>query len=226
MECYDLVDQLARMLKADGDARPIGALRAFVLSALIRRPADHGLPPVRADVRVTADLDALRRAASTPGEVDGLPITAAHVRELLARVGALGLTAPEGGSLGYAITGPDGRAAGHRHPCRAGPHRQAAAALPTRPATAAARCWSRHRRPRPTNRPTGNARSSPPATGAAGSPTAGNGSGWADLDHVIPHACGGETDCANLCCLCRSHHRLKTFAPGWHFAMTPRACSP
>ena len=44
VECYDLVDQLARMLKADGDERPIGALRAFVLSALIRRPADHGLP--------------------------------------------------------------------------------------------------------------------------------------------------------------------------------------
>ncbi len=45
--------------------------------------------------------------------------------------------------------------------------------------------------------------------------------GWADLDHVIPHARGGATDCANLCCLCRSHHRLKTFAPGWRFTMTP-----
>ena len=43
---------------------------------------------------------------------------------------------------------------------------------------------------------------------------------WADLDHVVAHACGGPTDCTNLCCLCRSHHRLKTFAPGWHFAMT------
>jgi hypothetical protein len=45
--------------------------------------------------------------------------------------------------------------------------------------------------------------------------------GWADLDHVIPHAAGGQTACQNLCCLCRSHHRLKTFAPGWHFAMDP-----
>ena len=46
VECYDVVDQLAKMLKADGDHRPIGALRAHVLSLLIRRPADHGLPPV------------------------------------------------------------------------------------------------------------------------------------------------------------------------------------
>ena len=42
--CYDLIDQLARMLKADGDPRPIGQLRTAVLSLLIRRPADHGLP--------------------------------------------------------------------------------------------------------------------------------------------------------------------------------------
>ncbi len=47
------------------------------------------------------------------------------------------------------------------------------------------------------------------------------GVGWADRDHVIPHADGGPTDCANLCCLCRSHHRLKTHARGWRFAMDP-----
>jgi hypothetical protein len=43
--------------------------------------------------------------------------------------------------------------------------------------------------------------------------------GWADLDHVVPHAAGGPTDCANLCCLCRRHHRLKTHARGWRFAL-------
>jgi hypothetical protein len=35
----------------------------------------------------------------------------------------------------------------------------------------------------------------------------------------MAHSCDGATDCTNLCCLCRSHHRLKTFAPGWRFAM-------
>jgi hypothetical protein len=29
------------------------------------------------------------------------------------------------------------------------------------------------------------------------------------------------TDCTNLCCLCRRHHRLKTHAPGWRFVMSP-----
>ena len=37
---------------------------------------------------------------------------------------------------------------------------------------------------------------------------------------MVSHACGGETACGNLYCLCRSHHRLKTFAPGWRFIMT------
>src|SRR4051794_32943220 len=48
-----------------------------------------------------------------------------------------------------------------------------------------------------------------------------NDAAWADLDHVVPHGKGGPTDCENLCCLCRRHHRLKTHAPGWRFAMTP-----
>ncbi|HRP08870.1 MAG TPA: HNH endonuclease signature motif containing protein, partial [Gemmatimonadales bacterium] len=36
-------------------------------------------------------------------------------------------------------------------------------------------------------------------------PNCGHRTGWADLDHVLPHACDGPTDCTNLCCLCRSH---------------------
>ena len=44
-----------------------------------------------------------------------------------------------------------------------------------------------------------------------------NRAGWADLDHVVAHADDGPTDCDNLCCLCRRHHRLKTHAPGWCF---------
>ncbi len=52
-------------------------------------------------------------------------------------------------------------------------------------------------------------------------PTCGQRVGWADADHVVPHGHGGTTDCANLCCLCRSQHRLKTFARGWRFTMDP-----
>jgi hypothetical protein len=44
---------------------------------------------------------------------------------------------------------------------------------------------------------------------------------WADVDHVVAHCAGGATDCDNLCCLCRRHHRLKTFGRGWSFVMTP-----
>ena len=52
-------------------------------------------------------------------------------------------------------------------------------------------------------------------------PNCGQRVGWADLDHVIAHACGGATSCTNLCCLCRTDHRLKTFARGWRFVMDP-----
>jgi hypothetical protein len=51
-------------------------------------------------------------------------------------------------------------------------------------------------------------------------PGCGNHAGWADLDHVVAHADGGETDCSNLCCLCRRHHRLKTHTRGWSYVMT------
>jgi len=106
--CYALVDQLARMLKADGDQRPIGQLRATVLSMLIRRPADHGLGSTRITLTVTAALDALSGDTTEPGAVGGLPITAGHLRELLRRAGALGLTAPDHGSLSFALTDDDG----------------------------------------------------------------------------------------------------------------------
>ena len=220
VECFDLVDQLAAMLKADGDPRRIGALRAHVLSLLIRRPADSGLPPVSANVTVTADLSSLEGTGTAPGEVAGLPITAAHLRELLTRVGALALTAPDGGRLAVAITGPDGRLLATttpadlaRHARRGCPH----------PADGPACGCPVAGPPPPTDayEPTDRQRAFVTTRDRrCRFPNCGQRVGWADLDHVIAHSCGGETDCTNLCCLCRSHHRLKTFAPGWRFTMT------
>jgi hypothetical protein len=40
-----------------------------------------------------------------------------------------------------------------------------------------------------------------------------------DIDHNIP-APRGDTSAANCCCLCRRHHRLKTFA-GWTVELQP-----
>lgn len=147
-EGYDLIDRLAQMAKADGDARPIGQIRADVFSLLIRRPADHGLPAVRAEVTVTAALDALEGSSTTPGQVNGQPITAAHVRALLARIGALDLQAPEGGSLTLAITDAEDRLLASASPaqlarlarrgCRTHPDGDCACSVLDRPAPTSA----------------------------------------------------------------------------------------
>jgi Domain of unknown function (DUF222)/HNH endonuclease len=43
-----------------------------------------------------------------------------------------------------------------------------------------------------------------------------------DLDHTVPYATGGATHASNLKCLCRRHHRLKTFW-GWRDEQLPTA---
>jgi hypothetical protein len=158
------------------------------------------------------------------GEVNGQPITHRHLRELLQRVDALcpgGLQPPTGGSLQFALTDPDGalrallgrrelerivRQGCRDHP----PGSDCGCGLVDRPPAV-----DRYRPSDPQVRfvHTRDRRCRMPgcATRAA----------WADVDHVVAHAEGGETDCANLCCLCRRHHRLKTFGRGWSFVMTP-----
>jgi hypothetical protein len=93
--CRDAVDCYARMATEDGDGRPTGQLRAEVLAALILRPWDSSREPVPAHVTVLAPLPALmHRPAPAPcgatvptdsraASVDGAPITAAQLRELL-----------------------------------------------------------------------------------------------------------------------------------------------
>jgi hypothetical protein len=203
-EAYDLINQLAEMAKADGDPRPIGQIRAAVFSLLLRRPADSGRPGGTAAVTITAALAALEGTAATPGEVDGLPITAAHVRELLARIRALGLRAPAGGSLTFAITDADGRLRATasrgqleepaRRGCRRHPDGDCGCAVLGRPSAAAAYA--------PTAAQSGFIQE---RDRTCRFPHCGRPVGRADLDHVVPHGCGGATDCANLCYLCRSH---------------------
>src|SRR3954467_14491468 len=100
-QAYGLIDQLATMAKTDGDQRPIRQIRTELFSLLLRRPGSPR-PAVAANLTVTAALAALEGASTAPGEVNGFAITPAHLRDLLARVGALGLTAPEGGALTFA----------------------------------------------------------------------------------------------------------------------------
>ncbi|SFP51354.1 HNH endonuclease [Geodermatophilus dictyosporus] len=218
--CFDLVDQLAVLLKKDGDDRPVGQLRAAVLADLVQRPWDDTRPPVTAHLQLIAPLSALAGESSEAGEVNGLPITTRQLRDLLARLDGLGVRTPAGGSVTLALTDDDGalRATTSLEQLR----RLARRGCPTHPdidcdcgvldrpaevdgyAPSAAQQTFVHTRDR-----------------TCRFPGCGQRAGWADADHVVPHAHGGPTDCANLCCLCRSHHRLKTFAPSWRFTMSP-----
>ncbi len=202
------------------------------MAMLILRPADHGQPGVTVQLAVTATLEGLEGTSTRGGEVNGFAVTAAQLRDLLRRVGALGLTTPDGGSLTVALTDEDGRlvatatAAELARRAGQGCPPPDARAQPSASGGAPGR-RTRLRRAGPPGRRTAT---SPPTTqrrfGTTRDrrcriPNCGQRVGWADLDHVIPHARGGETCCTNLCCACRSHHRLKTFARGWTFRMDP-----
>ncbi|MGY1785754.1 DUF222 domain-containing protein [Geodermatophilus sp. SYSU D00698] len=218
--CHAFIDSLARMLKADGDPRPIGQLRTLVYADLLQRPGETGRPPVTAHLQVIATLAALTGRSSEAGQVNGLPITAAHLRELLQQLEALGVRAPEGGSVTLALVDDDGtlRATTTLDRLR----RLTRTGCADHPADADCECAV-------LDRPAETDNYEPSAAlerfvhtrdRTCRFPTCGQRVGWADTDHVAPHAAGGATDCANLCCLCRSHHRLKTFATGWRFHMS------
>ncbi|SFP65701.1 protein of unknown function [Geodermatophilus dictyosporus] len=218
--CFDLVDQLAVLLKKDGDDRPVGQLRAAVLADLVQCPWDDTRPPVTAHLQLSATLSTLAGESSEAGEVNGLPITIGQLRDLLARLDGLGVRTPAGGSVTLALAEDDGALRATttldrlrrlaKRGCPTHPAADCGCAVLDRPAEvdtyepSTAQQTFVHTRDR-----------------SCRFPGCGQRVGWADADHVIPHACGGATDCANLCCLCRSHHRLKTFARGWHFQMSP-----
>ncbi|WP_164704718.1 HNH endonuclease signature motif containing protein [Blastococcus litoris] len=212
------VDAHARALKEAGDERSIGRLRSAVLHDLVTRP-EQERPVVSAHVEVVAALDTLESAAAgSPGAgrdpvlVDGEPVTAALARELLERLDALcpgGLQAPTGGTLSLAVTDAGGRLL---------------ASVTRRALESAVRHGRGLGLPPPVDRyapSPAQRRFALTRDRTCRHPGCGNRAGWADLDHVVAHADGGATDCANLCCLCRRHHRLKTHARGWRQVMTP-----
>ncbi|TFV86546.1 HNH endonuclease signature motif containing protein [Blastococcus sp. CT_GayMR16] len=229
---FGMVDVHARQAKSDGDQRPIGQLRAEVMAHSTLRPWDESRPAVTAELRVLAPLAALLPDPADPavgGEpagnaaVEDEPITAAHLRALLTALDAVcpgGLQAPTAGSLHLDLLGAGGnllatltrreleRAA--RRGCRLHPGGDCRCAIVERPPA------TDSYRPTDAQRRWGRARDR-----HCRHPGCRNQVGRTDLDHVIAHADGGATDCDNLCCLCRRHHRLKTHAPGWHFRLDP-----
>ncbi|TFV67905.1 UNVERIFIED_ORG: HNH endonuclease [Bacillus sp. AZ43] len=224
------VDAEARAAKKAGDPRPIGVLRAMVLSDRVLRRREASGPSVTAALTVIAPLTTLSHPPCDhpgaepvePGEVDGQPITADQLRELLGQLDALcpgGLQAPTGGTLDIALVDDDGtlRATVTRPELE----RLARRGCPDHPG-GGCDCPVLDRPP-----PVDRYRHSPAQERflrtrdrSCRHPGCRSRAAWADLDHVLPHAEGGATDCANLCCLCRRHNRLKTHARGWRFAMT------
>lgn len=169
---------------------------------------------------VSAALEELERVSERSGDVAGFAITAAHLRELLRRVEAIGLTAPVGGSLTFALTDERGQllatvtaaelARLARRGCPQHTDARCECDVLGKPADTEAYEPGAAQRRFVTTRDR-----------RCRMPNCGQRVGLADLDHVVPHAEGGRTSCTNLCCACRSHHRLKTFARGWHFRLDP-----
>ncbi len=204
---------------------PLDALRPPYLAPFMP-PSDTSTadPPVSAGRAVVADHAPRGSRAAPVGEVSGQPITSAHLRELLHQLDALcpgGLQAPVDGSLIIGLVEP-GSGELRATVTRSELERLVRRGCPDHP-TGACECPVLDRpaavdryRPTPAHYRFARTRDR-----TCRHPGCDNRAAWADLDHVIPHGRGGPTDCANLCCLCRRHHRLKTHAEGWRFDLRP-----
>ena len=211
----DAINGHARAAKAAGDPRPLSQLRAEIQANLTLRPFDTSRPAVTAHLNILAPLNSLLTDPADPAaggeptgvaEVAGEPVTAAHLRALLAAVDGIcsgGLQTPPGGSLQFDLLGGGGnllatlnrpeldRFAARGCPDHGGPDARCACPLVgIPPATDAYEATPRQRRFL-SSRDRG-----------CRHPGCRNRAGWADLDHVVPHAEGGTTDCENLTLLC------------------------
>jgi hypothetical protein len=186
------------MATADGDTRWIGQLRVGVLGDLVLRPWDTTRPPVTAHLTLLAPLDALGSGAGGLAEVDGQPITAAHLRALLEQLDAVcpgGLQAPAEGTLDIALTDP-GSGALRATVTRGELERSVRRGCPEHSGDDC-RCPLTDRPP-PVDRYTrtpAQRRFVTTRDRTCRHPGCRNGAGWADLDHVIPHGEGGQTAC-------------------------------
>ncbi|SDN96108.1 hypothetical protein SAMN05660199_00968, partial [Klenkia soli] len=152
------------------------------------------------------------------GSIGGLTVSPVAVAELLARYEALLVTAPrgrvDGGQVWFEIVDATGRLRALTSPAQAraalrrgsglGPPAAVDRYSPSAEQVRFVKARDQHCRFPGCHRP----------------------AEYVDLDHVTAHdhddpAAGGPTCVTNLVCLCRRHHRLKTHAPGWHFAMDP-----
>ena len=183
------------MRKNDGDPRPIGQLRALTHAELILRPWDTSRPAVTALLTVTAPLPSLTRSRGRgePGEVDGRPITAAHVRELLAQLDAVcpgGLQAPAGGTLQVAVTDADGALLATAQPRGAGadrPPRLRAEPPGGLPRLRLRGARTGRRRSTATGPPRRSAASARARDRTCRQPGCGQPVARVDLDHVVPY---------------------------------------
>jgi hypothetical protein len=235
--CSDAVARYAHTQHTAGDDRPIGQIRAEMLTDLILRPWDTTRPPVTAEVTIhlsipssTAGTGSATGAGSGGGagldddssaeaEVDGQTISAAQCRELLGQLSSsrlfLALHDPAGGLTAVASTAQLRRAARRKHR-RA---RNSNPAGPTNPGavTPGDRDGPGLRPPadtgnyRPTRAQDRHVRTRDRTCRHFGCTRKAS---HADLDHHQPHP-EGPTAVCNLCSYCRTHHRLKHQAPGW-----------
>lgn len=237
--CADAIRQLADQQRAGGDTRPIGVIRADIAADLILRPWDTSRPPVTAILTIHAPLASLAPATAgtvqEPAEVAGEVVTAAQCRELLEHLDMLGVRpAPAGGCVQVAVSDP---ATGRLIAVATRSELRRAAGTRRRRTRRGGGSRTGSRSPAGGSEPNSEDDGPglrPPGPTSAYRPTAGQqrfvrvrdrhcrwpgcrrSPARCDIDHVVSRADGGPTDCFNLCCLCRRHHRIKTFAPGWH----------
>jgi hypothetical protein len=226
--CVDAISQHADLLRADGDMRPVGVIRAAVAADLILRPWDTSRPPVAAQLVVHAPLAALAAPSTNPqpaAEVAGEVVTAAQCRELLEQLDMLGVRSTSGGgcvqvAIGNPITGRLVAVATQRELRRAAGSRRRTKRKSLGNAPLADGPGLRPPAPTTAYRPTAEQQRFVEVRDRhCRMPGCRRRPGRCDIDHAIAHADGGPTECWNLCCLCRRHHRIKTFARGWHFEL-------